>query len=86
MINQKTINEIRDIIVETYQPEKIILFGSYANGNPTEDSDLDLLIVLETALPKPKRNLGIKQILRRWKIAKDIIVKTGMFQISSKRC
>lgn len=25
------------------QPEKIILFGSYANGNPTEDSDLDLL-------------------------------------------
>ena len=76
MIDQKTIDEIRDIIVETYQPEKIVLFGSYANGNPTEDSDLDLLIVLETNLPKPKRNLGIKRILRRWKIAKDIIVKT----------
>jgi uncharacterized protein len=33
------------IIVERFHPEKIILFGSYAYGQPTQDSDFDLLVV-----------------------------------------
>ena len=33
-------------IARMMKPDKIILFGSYANGNPTEDSDVDLLIVM----------------------------------------
>jgi uncharacterized protein len=33
-------------IVEKFQPERIILFGSYAYGQPTEDSDVDLLVIL----------------------------------------
>jgi len=33
-------------IVSKFDPDKIILFGSYAYGEPTEDSDLDLLIIL----------------------------------------
>jgi predicted nucleotidyltransferase len=35
-------------IVERFHPEKVILFGSYAYGTPTEDSDVDLLVVMET--------------------------------------
>ncbi len=35
-------------IVQELHPEKIILFGSYANGNPTPDSDVDLLVIMET--------------------------------------
>lgn len=31
--------------LKSTQPEKIILFGSYAYGNPNEDSDLDILVV-----------------------------------------
>ena len=31
---------------ELFRPEKIILFGSYAYGNPTEDSDVDILVVM----------------------------------------
>ncbi len=31
-------------------PEKIILFGSYAWGNPTEDSDIDLVVVLDSQI------------------------------------
>lgn len=46
-IKQK-INKVVDKIVKEYQPEKIILFGSYAWGKPTEDSDVDLFIVKET--------------------------------------
>ena len=44
-----TMNSIREVarqIVERFQPEKIILFGSYANGQPTGDSDVDLLVIL----------------------------------------
>ncbi len=34
-------------IVEKFHPQKIILFGSYAYGIPTEDSDVDLLVLIE---------------------------------------
>lgn len=35
-------------IVARFRPQKIILFGSYARGKPTPDSDVDLLVVMET--------------------------------------
>jgi uncharacterized protein len=44
-------------IVEKFQPERIILFGSYAYGQPTEDSDVDLLIILRWP---PKTGQGHK--------------------------
>ena len=52
MINDKNIknliSQIVDKIIREYQPKKIILFGSYAYGEPNEDSDIDLLIVKNT--------------------------------------
>lgn len=45
MKGQEEIKKITDQIVKNYQPEKIILFGSYAWGKPTKDSDIDLFIV-----------------------------------------
>lgn len=35
-------------IARQFHPDKIILFGSYANGNPTPDSDVDLLVIMPT--------------------------------------
>src|SRR5438093_7590688 len=35
-------------IAERFQPEKIILFGSYAYGTPHEESDVDLLVIMPT--------------------------------------
>lgn len=35
-------------IVQQFHPQKVILFGSYAYGQPTEDSDVDLLVVMDT--------------------------------------
>ena len=46
MIGQEKITAFCDRIVERFQPEKVILFGSYAYGNPTPDSDVDVLVVL----------------------------------------
>lgn len=42
---QKEIKKITAQIIKSYQPEKIILFGSLARGNFSEDSDVDLLII-----------------------------------------
>lgn len=51
-MNEKVaIEEIRRVvrqIVERFRPEKVILFGSHAYGEPTGDSDVDLLVVMET--------------------------------------
>lgn len=47
MIAQKIIDEVKDILVKTYNPVKIYIFGSYAWGHPTEDSDLDILVVID---------------------------------------
>ncbi len=44
---KKIIKGIVDAILKEYEPKKVILFGSYAYGEPTEDSDLDILIVTE---------------------------------------
>jgi predicted nucleotidyltransferase len=46
MADEQTIQELCNVIVRDFQPERIILFGSYAYGNPTPDSDGDLLVVL----------------------------------------
>ncbi len=45
---RQVILKIAAKIKEAYSPEKIILFGSYAYGNPTKGSDIDLLIVKNT--------------------------------------
>jgi len=46
MINERCITELSERIVREFQPDKIILFGSYAYGQPRADSDVDLLVVL----------------------------------------
>ena len=77
MITQKQIEDIIQRIIDNYNPDKIILFGSYAQGHPTENSDLDLLIVKNSNLPRYKRAREIRRYL--WGITdipKDIIVYT----------
>ena len=46
MIAQDRIRDVSDHIARQFAPERIILFGSYAYGTPTEHSDVDLLVVL----------------------------------------
>jgi predicted nucleotidyltransferase len=50
-ITLRDIQKIVQQIVEHFHPQKVILFGSYAHGTPTEDSDVDLLVVMETEEP-----------------------------------
>ena len=75
-ITEELIQEVKNRIVSGVHPEKIILFGSYAYGTPTKDSDLDLLVIMPTDEPMHKRVLKIRKILRDFRIPKDIMVYT----------
>ena len=51
-------------IIKEYQPKKVILFGSYAYGEPTEESDIDLLIIKDTDKRPIDRWVEVKRVLR----------------------
>ena len=70
------LKEAVDRIIKRFNPEKIILFGSYAYGKPTMDSDIDLMIVMDTDEKPHKRAVLIRKALKDIGIPKDIIVKT----------
>ena len=76
MIGSDTLDEIVKRIRTSFQPEKIILFGSYARGDATEESDVDLLIVAETDLSPFERFPAVSRLLADIPAAFDIIVKT----------
>lgn len=76
MISKEKISEIVSKIVQFYSPDKVILFGSYANGQPDEDSDLDLLVIKNTDLPKQRRGWEIRKYLFGSLIPMDLIVYT----------
>ena len=46
MVSRTDIQELADRIAGQFDPEAIILFGSYAYGTPSPDSDVDLLVIL----------------------------------------
>ena len=63
-------------IVDAVHPEKIILFGSFAYGKPTLDSDVDLLVIMESQLRPHARAIQISEILDPRPFPVDIIVRT----------
>ena len=76
----KTLNEVlAEIvrrIVEVADPEKIILFGSYAYGKPHKGSDIDILVITSSNLPRYKRSVPIYKALADLLIPLDILVYT----------
>ena len=76
MIGRGKIAEIVYKIASGYNPDKIILFGSYATGNPNENSDLDLFVIKDTDLPRPQRAVQVRKLLYGSMIPIDLIVYT----------
>lgn len=74
-ITFEKIQETADKIVKEYNPEKIILFGSYAWGTPAADSDVDLFIVKETENTRDMARKINRFIFPR-EFAMDLIVYT----------
>ena len=70
------IEEIVRKIVEALRPRRIVMFGSRARGDTGPDSDLDLMVEMETSDPPAQRIRVIDALfgLRRW--AMDLVVYT----------
>jgi predicted nucleotidyltransferase len=63
-------------LVENLDVEKIVLFGSFVKGTYTKDSDIDLLVLLNTREKGVKRYAMVSELLEPREIPMDIIVKT----------
>jgi predicted nucleotidyltransferase len=74
-IPQKAIDQVVKQIVEKFKPQKIILFGSYARGNPRPESDVDLLVVMETSIKDVQQAIQICQQIE-YRFGLDLIVHT----------
>lgn len=76
LIPESKIREITDTIVKVMDPDKIILIGSYAAGTPNVDSDIDMLVIKDSTLPRYKRGLDIYMALKKCGVPADILVYT----------
>jgi len=73
-----TMAEIQQVvqqIVERFRPQRVILFGSYAGGTPTADSDVDLLVTMETPLPNVEQAVAIRRAVD-FPFPTDLLVRT----------
>jgi predicted nucleotidyltransferase len=75
-ISMHAIQHIANIIAEKFDPEKIILFGSHAYGDPKPWSDVDLLVVMATDLAPREQRVKISRALSPHPFGIDIIVRT----------
>ncbi|MEP6958644.1 MAG: nucleotidyltransferase domain-containing protein [Nitrospirota bacterium] len=75
LLLEKELNRIMEILIREYQPEKLIVFGSAAQGEFHPWSDLDLVVVKKTEKPLLER---IEEVLRlvRPKVGLDVLVYT----------
>ncbi|OGO31669.1 MAG: hypothetical protein A2136_00145 [Chloroflexi bacterium RBG_16_54_11] len=74
-IPAEVIQELVSRIASQFQPKRIILFGSYASGKPRPESDVDLLVIMDTHLREIQQALKIRQRLKPM-FGVDILVYT----------
>jgi uncharacterized protein len=76
MLNEADIKKLVERIVKCVEPDKVIMFGSYAKGIATNKSDLDLFIIKDTPLPMKQRNEELLPIVNKLLIEVDVHVYT----------
>jgi predicted nucleotidyltransferase len=95
MEEKNRVEDARKILVDVvsrlskdYEPEQMILFGSYAYGEPTTDSDIDLLIIKETTESPLKRWTRVRKIvsdLRRGFAFSPLVVTPSELEMRLKK-
>jgi len=82
MVDIKTIKQKIIKRLMPLNPDKIILFGSYAYGTPNEDSDLDILVIMNNYKNKWDEKARIRKALSDIRISKDILVENEKFYLT----
>jgi predicted nucleotidyltransferase len=83
LISEKTIREAARRLVEKFDPDRIILFGSYARGTADEHSDVDFLVITEAAKRGNRHKMMAEMDRALWGLAmaRDIVILTpGEFE------
>jgi len=76
MVKRSKIRAFSNAIARGFHPQKIVLFGSYAYGKPTEHSDVDLLVIMNrTRLKGERMSVRIRHAVPR-DFPLDLLVKT----------
>jgi len=71
------LQSIIDRLKAEFQPEEIYLFGSHAWGVPTEDCDVDLMVIVPSSSERPiRRDQRAQQCLGRLAVPADVLVRT----------
>lgn len=78
MIKRTLIRRFSDAVAKEFRPEKIILFGSYAYGRPSEGSDVDLLVIMPFDRKQGRKSLEIRRRIPA-SFPMDLIVRTPEF-------
>lgn len=74
LVSRSAIRRMIQYVAECFHPDKIILFGSYAYGHPTPESDVDLFVVMP-ARNEIDQSLRIEELLDA-PFALDVVVRT----------
>jgi predicted nucleotidyltransferase len=75
MIDAPTLaNAVQALVIAAPHAEQILLFGSYARGDATEDSDLDFLVIEPTLENRAQEMIRLRRALRPLRIPTDVLV------------
>lgn len=76
MVDRVQIRKFSRAVARQFRPNKIVLFGSYAYGTPTEDSDVDLLVIMSRTRERGERmSVRIRHAVPR-NFPLDLLVRT----------
>ena len=76
MVSMTDIENVARCIGDAADAKAVILFGSYAKGNPDENSDVDFLVIAENDLPRYKRSRQLYKLFKPYPFGMDILVYT----------
>ena len=76
MIEEREIERVATLLGNAANAFQIILFGSHARGEAKENSDVDLMIIAESDLPRFKRSRELYKLLRPYPFGMDLLVYT----------
>jgi predicted nucleotidyltransferase len=75
-VTEEALQEMVHRLATGLHPQKIMLFGSYVSGIPSADSDVDLLVIVDTQARPVDRYVRVSRLLRPRPFPLDILVKT----------
>lgn len=74
MVNEETILQAVKRLLEAAPGSTVILFGSYIRGNPSQDSDLDILVVEPVVKSRHAEMIRLRKVLASFPVPIDILV------------